>query len=373
MDNFVAHRPGDCHHIFGHLKPTNQRRTRFSVTTRSRFPENSSPRLLSTVMTESTSRVVKLQEARDNKFQRLAREAQAIHQDDALRAGEVGYLSSTMVQVTLPYREPKGNPAAWGRTNGRASLTIQPGYYIGTEVEIGAKGRKKNRQVPISIGYPYGSVPRLLLAWVGREVTMKKQREVILGRTLGEFMSDLGINNASGGKRGSITAVKEQTKRLFSARVALVDNPENIDWNNDGFVLADSLNVWWDPSTAADQAGLFDSKVVLSERFFDEMLKSPVPLDMRALRALKQSPFALDVYSWLTYRSFSVTRRTEIPWEALQQQFGTETESERKFRSLFRRALKDVAVVYPDAKFDADSSKAFVLLPGKTSVRIAGR
>jgi hypothetical protein len=323
-------------------------------------------------MTESTSRVVRLQEARDNKFARLAREAHAIHEEDARKVGEVGYLSSTMVQVTLPYREPKGNPAAWGRTNGRASLTIQPGYYITNETTVDARGRKRVRQVPVTLGYPYGSVPRLLLAWVGREVTLKREREVILGRTLGQFMSDLGINSISGGKRGSITAVKEQTKRLFSARVALVDNPESIDWGTDGFTLADSLNVWWDPALP-EQSGLFDSKVVLSERFFDEMLRAPVPLDMRALRALKQSPFALDVYSFITYRSFSVTKRTEIPWEALQQQFGTETESERKFRSLFRRALKDVAVVYPEARFDADNSKAFVLLPGKTSVKIAGR
>lgn len=323
-------------------------------------------------MTDSTSTVVKIADARESKFHRLAREAHAIYEDDARKVGEVGYLSSTMVQVTLPYREPKGSPAAWGRSNGRASLTIQPGYYMSSEPEVDAKGRSRMRQVPVSLGYPYGSVPRLLLAWVGREVTQKREREVVLGRTLGEFMNDLGISSITGGTRGSITAVKQQTRRLFSARVALVDNPNAIDWNTDGFTLADSLNVWWDPNLTA-QSGLFDSRVVLSERFFEEMLRSPVPLDMRALRALRGSPFALDVYSFLTYRSFSVTKRTAIPWEALQLQFGTETESERKFRSLFRRALKDVAIVYPEARFEADDSKAFVLLPGKTSVKIAVR
>lgn len=323
-------------------------------------------------MDDKASRVVRLQSVREEKFNRLFREATAIQQEDARKVGQVGYLSSTMVQVTLPYREPKGNPAAWGRSNGRASLTIQPGYYISNETHIDAKGRKRVLQVPVSIGYPYGAVPRLLLAWVGREVTLKKSREILLGRTLGDFMAELGIHSVSGGARGSITAVKEQTRRLFSARVALVDNPETIDWNTDGFNLADNLNVWWDPA-APQQAGLFDSKVTLSERFFNEMLRSPVPLDMRALRALRQSPFALDVYSFLSYRSFSVTKRTEIPWEALQAQFGTETESERKFRSLFRRALRDVAVVYPEARFEADDSKAFVLLPGKTSVKISGR
>ncbi|MBG6083223.1 replication protein RepA [Rubrivivax gelatinosus] len=317
--------------------------------------------------------IVKMTDARLEKFQRLSREAQDIEAEDARRIGEVGYLSSTMVQVTLPYREPKGNPPAWGRTNGRCSLTIQPGHYIDQQEIKDARGRTRYKQVPISIGYPYGSVPRLLLAWVGREVTRRREREIVLGRTLTEFMTDLGISYVSGGKRGSLSIVKEQTRRLFSATIALVDNPDTVDWSTEGFKLADSLNVWWD-AQAPTQGGLFDSKVVLSERFFQEMLRSPVPLDMRALRALRASPFALDVYCWLTYRSFSVTRRTEVPWEALQTQFGTETQNERKFRSLFRRALKDVQVVYPQALFDADSSSAFVLLPGtRTSVRSAAK
>ena len=37
--------------------------------------------------------------------------------------------------------------------------------------------------------------------------------------------------------------------------------------------------------------------------------------------------------------------------------------------ALFRKALKDVLVVYPDAKVDADSSKALILQPSRTSVR----
>ncbi len=135
-----------------------------------------------------------------------------------------------------------------------------------------------------------------------------------------------------------------------------------------GYLLADQLSTWWDPMQPG-QGSMFESFVVLSEPFFNELVNRPVPVDMRALKALKQSPFALDVYSWLTYRFFTIQKRTEIPWEALQMQFGTETESERKFRALFRKALKDVLVVYPDAKVDADSSKALILQPSRTSVR----
>lgn len=326
-------------------------------------------------MTDTTSsRIIKnALAAKEDKFARLARESKEILDYEAKRAGEVGYLSSTIVQCTLPYREPKGNPSAWGRTNGRVSLTIQPGMYITTEKVIDAKGKERRRNVPVSMGYPYGSIPRLLLAWVGKEVTRTHSREISLGKTLTDFMTDIGINSITGGKRGSITAVKEQTKRLFSATIALVDDPDVVDWSNDGFRLADRLSVWWDPAAPPEQGTLFDSKVVLSERFYEEILRSPVPLDMRALRALKQSPLSLDLYSWISYRSYSCTRPTRIPWEALKQQFGTETESERKFRSLIRKALIDVQMVYPGARFDASDSKAFILLPGDTSVvKVAG-
>lgn len=39
----------------------------------------------------------------------------------------------------------------------------------------------------------------------------------------------------------------------------------------------------------------------LGEDFFKMVTASPVPVDMRALRALKRSPLALDLYAWLTY------------------------------------------------------------------------
>jgi hypothetical protein len=182
---------------------------------------------------------------------------------------------------------------------------------------------------------------------------------------------------ATGGKRGTMTLVRQQMIRLFSATIAIVQNKSAPNQNQNqeplsidriGYLLADQLSTWWDPMQPG-QGSMFESFVVLSEPFFNELVNRPVPVDMRALKALKQSPFALDVYSWLTYRFFTIQKRTEIPWEALQMQFGTETESERKFRALFRKALKDVLVVYPDAKVDADSSKALILQPSRTSVR----
>ena len=48
---------------------------------------------------------------------------------------------------------------------------------------------------------------------------------------------------------------------------------------------------------------LFESKIELGEKFFQEIIRNPVPLDMNILKALKRSPLGLDLYLWLTYRT----------------------------------------------------------------------
>jgi|SRR6516165_4149850 hypothetical protein len=73
---------------------------------------------------------------------------------------------------------------------------------------------------------------------------------------------------------------------------------------------------WWDVKQP-EQAALWESWIELGEEFFNAVVAAPVPADMRALRALKQSSLALDLYVWATYRAFSVSRKGRpqfVPW-----------------------------------------------------------
>lgn len=303
----------------------------------------------------------------ENRFLRLYEEALAIEKEDAAKSGNLGFMARSLVQATLPYREPKDNPPAWGRTNGEVSLVIQPGYYFKKEPVLGRNGRVlREDQIPVSIGYPYGSNPRLILAWVATEVVKAKTRELVLGDSMTDFMAQIGIHNATGGKRGTITSLKDQMRRLFAANIAITTDPKSVNWANDGFRVADRANLFWDPLTP-DQPSLFQSTLVLSERFYNELVEHPVPVDMRALRALRQSPMAIDIYGWLTWRFYALSRRTHIPWEALQMQFGSDIKSSRKFRQLFTESLKQVVMVYPDAKVEPTTS-ALILMPSNTSI-----
>jgi hypothetical protein len=80
-----------------------------------------------------------------------------------------------------------------------------------------------------------------------------------------------------------------------------------------GVRVIEAAELWWDPK-APDQAPLWKSRIELGKRFFEEAINSPVPVDMRALKALKRSPLALDIYCWLTYRLSYLRKPTEIPW-----------------------------------------------------------
>ena len=45
---------------------------------------------------------------------------------------------------------------------------------------------------------PFGNLPRLMLAWVTTEAVRIQSRELVLGRSLSEFMRALGVYSNSG-------------------------------------------------------------------------------------------------------------------------------------------------------------------------------
>ena len=86
-------------------------------------------------------------------------------------------------------------------------------------------------------------------------------------------------------------------KRLFNAHVQLVYKDEHGEASVSSSV-ADSTAFWWNPKRP-DERMLWESKIELGEKFFNEVIRHPVPLDMNTLTALKRSPLGLDLYLWL--------------------------------------------------------------------------
>lgn len=276
---------------------------------------------------------------------KLWSEALAIEEEDAKDAGAIGYMARALVQATMPHKKVEGNE--FSRRNGSFSMTII---------------------APSAIGLPYGSYPRLLLSWLTTEAVRTKSPHLELGPTLSGFMAELGLIPA-GGRWGTIHRLRDQINRLFCSSVSASYNEQFTDIGA-GFRLTKKYKLWWDPKTP-DQAVLWKSFVDLSGDFFEEIVNNPVPVDMRALKALKRSPMALDIYCWLTYRLSYLKKPTLIPWEALQMQFGadyaTEGQGRRDFKRAFLKHLSSVHVLYPEANLDGKPS-GLLLKPSKPHV-----
>ena len=249
----------------------------------------------------------------------------AIEAESAQTAGALGFLARAMVQATLPHKKVAGNE--FERKNGAYTLHLL---------------------APAKVGLPYGTVPRLLLAWLTTEAVRTQNRELFLGDSLSHFMHELDMV-PTGGRWGSITRLKDQTARLFASTVSAT-YADKQSHTEAGFRLADRSTLWWD-AKSPEQAGLWESSVKLSETFFNEVIAHPIPVDMRAIRALKKSPLALDIYAWMTYRASYATKPSEIPWQALAMQFGSDYRQIRDFKAAFIDALRKVYTVYAAANF----------------------
>ena len=239
--------------------------------------------------------------------------------EEAREAGMLGFMARSLVMATLPHRDP--GTREFERQNGNLTLTMM----------VPSRGG----------GLPYGTLPRLVLLWLTTEAVRTRERVLEVGPSLASFMRELGLYR-TGGKRGDITRLKDQTRRLFSTAISIIYEDES-RCGVEHVSLVDGALLWWHPGRSHVE-GDFESTVTLTEKFFDEVVTRPVPIDLRAIKFLKRSPLALDVYCWLTYRMSYLKAETEIPWEYLQRQFGAGYPETAQGQRNFRKKLKGLAI-----------------------------
>ena len=254
---------------------------------------------------------------------------------------DLGFMVRLMALCSLPRTNP-GNRKEYKRVNGPYTLYM-----------IAGGGNK----------LPYGNLPRLLLAWVCTEAVRTQSRELVLGKSLSKFMRTLGVYNSGGQPQ---TRLRNQMKRLFGCTVSLIYEDEH----GEQFVsslIAERGEFWWN-ERKPDQPSLWNSKIELGEKFFNEIIRHPVPLNMNTLTALKRSTLGLDLYLWLVYRTFSLRAPLRLTWKQLYCQFGAHPAKARDnntvqaFRYKVLRELKKIKLAWPDLNY-ATAKGVLILLP----------
>src|SRR5918992_2579197 len=224
----------------------------------------------------------------DNKHKLLTRAQSKLIDASVLIFGEqatkkdAAFIARELVQVSLPHSNP-GNVPAWQRRNGNTTLVIQSGW---------------NADKGESYGYPYGTIPRLLLFWITTEALRNRHKEnprrLDLGSNLKDFMLELGLNPDNGGtgaKRSDAKRLRDQMERLFRCRIGfevLVERDGRKGEAGRDMLVTEDRMLWWDERNP-QQIILWGNWIELGQKFYEAITATPVPIDIRALRALKRS------------------------------------------------------------------------------------
>ena len=269
---------------------------------------------------------------------------------------DLGFMARLLALCSLPRTNP-GNRHQYKRVNGPYKLVM----IAGADNKL-----------------PYGNLPRLLIAWMCTEAVRTQSRELILGSSLSEFMDKLGMDSVGGAR----TRLRNQMRRLFNAHVQLVYE-DKLGEASVSSSVASRTEFWWDPKRP-DVPMLWNSKIELGEKFYNEIIRHPVPLDMNTLKALKRCSLGLDLYLWLTYRTFALRAPLRLTWRQLYHQFDANPSNKpnkravQDFRRKVLRELKKIKLAWADLNY-ATEPGVLILLPstpaippGPEPLRIAG-
>lgn len=265
----------------------------------------------------------------------------------------VGYLAKFFALTSLPYKDPGPDARVWWRRNGPLLLTVTPGMRLGPNDE------------PVSIGCPFGAMPRLLVAWMSTQAVLTQSPEIYPGNSLRGFLAELG-QKATGGKNGTITRLREQTNRLLSATLEVkLEGDANRDAGKK-LLVASEWDLDWHNSNK-DRPLHPRSRIRLSPEFYEELIQNPVPLDLLIMQAL-DSPAAMDLYTWLVYALKDLEGQLLVPWTALRDQLGFQLAHNpagmHQLRTSVIKYLGRVREVYPEANV-TPTKEGLLLTPSR--------
>jgi len=245
---------------------------------------------------------------------------------------------AVLCSVGLPYRNPGEGTRFFERTSGATSLRLEAGAMVKPD------GSFKQ------VGLPYGPRARLLLLHMCSEAIKLQSPKIEVADSFTAFARDLGL--ATSGR--NLRTLRDQVDRMAVVNMRLA---RSYGAHIDVFQGPVFSRLRAELSSSPELLQLWTSHVEFSEVFYRNLSKNAVPLRLEAIGALKHSARALDVYAWLAHRLWRVNdaKPVRLKWTSLRFQFGNTDQDMKSFKRAFRTALKQVLVVYPQAKVEVVS------------------
>jgi hypothetical protein len=261
-----------------------------------------------------------------NRHRQIIELAGTLAEQTREEADELGFMSRLLVMVNLPYRDLGAEKRVWVRRNGKISIVVAPAY----------------DKDGLSLGIPYGTYPRLILAYLVTQAVKTNSSRIYLGKEFRDFINLIGLKK--GGHQSQ--NVKKQLQRVLSASFSWIYETENTQ-SRTNIQVSHQSQLWWD-SEKLDQDSLWESFIELNHHFFNEITRNAVPLDLRVLSVLKNSPLGLDLYMFIVWRVFKLNKPVFINWKSLQQQLGGQYNSLKEFSRDCRTHITRIKALRPD-------------------------
>jgi hypothetical protein len=261
----------------------------------------------------------------------------------------LGFAYSGWAQCALPHKR-LADDATWGIAAERIKLMVEPGRRPvgdGTSSEF--------------VGVPFGSHARLILLFLQTEALRTGSREVELGGSLRGWLGRIGVS--VGGMTGRL--VRDQAERISRCRLTF---HLSAGGRASGLVNQSIVDrALFIEDGGGRQGRLTLETAKLSEGFFDQLKKHPVPLEEAAIKALSNNAPALDCYLWLAYRLHAISTNKLVTWQALKGQFGTAFRELYHFKPRFTGTLALATAVYPEARIEV-THEGVILKPSRPPV-----
>lgn len=263
----------------------------------------------------------------------------AILADEQLR---ISYFPRAFLLAALPYRKPVDKDG-------------KPLTYI----------ERQTPRVTVSFGMhqptgflPFGSLPRLFIAYATEQAIRTGSPIIELGHGITDLLKLFGMVSTGGGN-GTASRLRRQLQAILNTTIRFEWRGNDNSENRVLFPIIERAVVWPRRFEVKRGDGLdigLDSPYyfVLSTYFFNEINTRPVPVNFNAMKHLQRSPLAMDLYSFLTYRSSFMKRDrdTLLQWRDLQAQFVSQNLSPSTFKKRISQELVRVQSVYPQLRVD---------------------
>ena len=277
-----------------------------------------------------------------------AAENQELEQSkEIINAQDIGYTSKLFVQALFPYRKTDEEKRVIETAQGR--------------IVVYADG-----------GLPYGKYPRLIMAYIitravenagklkAGKIDFEQAVRIPLGHSMNHFLQAIGIHGrGTGGKKGTLSIVREQLLRLADARVTVKED-DGVRARGKHTQIMDEWDLWFD-ARDPNQGSFIESYIKLTPQFFQHIIEAPIPIDLAVLRQLTK-PRSMDIYIWLTVKQFWLSKNNRdsylFTWDMMAHSFATKelktAVGRRDFRNEIKKAIHDVQAVWPNCGIKAD-------------------